>query len=126
MQVIKIDVIRSQTVEAGVDGFGNGRGRQALVVGRVAHLAAHLRGQDDLVAAAPERLAQDSFRRAPVVDICRVKEVDARVEAAFHHALRGGWVGLRAESHRPEGEARNFESGLGKSAILHLHLLEAC
>jgi hypothetical protein len=30
-------------------------------------------------------------------------------------------VGLRAEGHRPEAEARNFEPGLGKCAIFHVH-----
>ena len=68
--------------------------RVAARFGSVAHRAVHLGREDDVVAAARERLADDLLRLAARVDVGGVDEVDAGVERAVDDADRLVVVGV--------------------------------
>jgi uncharacterized protein (DUF2336 family) len=80
MHLVQVDVIGAQTPERVLDRAHDPLARAAAVVGLVVHRHEELRGEDEIVAAALERLADDLFRYATGVDVGRVLEVDARVE----------------------------------------------
>jgi hypothetical protein len=82
-----------------------------------------LRGEDDVVAAALERLADDRLRLALRVDVGGVDEVDAGVERAVDDPDRRFVVGLPpgAEHHRSQAERADLHSGASEAAVLHVH-----
>ena len=88
-------------------------------MGRIAHLVADLARQHHLIAAPFERAAGDLLGRAPVVDIGRIEEVDAAFQAAADHAPRRGLIGLGAERHGAEADARNREVRPRELSCLH-------
>src|SRR5213080_3582276 len=73
---------RSATARAqGVlDGAHDPAARVAAAVGVVAHRHVELRGEDNVVAAALEGLADDLLGLAGAIDVGGVDEVDAGVE----------------------------------------------
>jgi hypothetical protein len=80
-----------------------------------------LGGQDDVVAAAVEGLADDLLRLAGRVDVGGVDEVDPGVERAVDDADRVVVVGVApgAEHHRAEAELRDLDAGASERAVIH-------
>src|SRR5204862_7900278 len=89
--------------------------------GVLAHRAPELRREDDVVAAARERLADDLLRLAGRVDVGGVDEVDAGVERRVDDAdgVVVVLVAPGAEHHRAEAELRDLDAGASQGAVLH-------
>ncbi len=119
VEVVEVEVVGLQTREAFVDGAENGFAREAVLVRRVAHLEEDFAGQDDLVAAALERVAEQRFRDTRVVHVGGVEEVDAGVEAAVDDLVGARLIERLAEGHGAEAEAGDVEVGVGKGAVVH-------
>jgi hypothetical protein len=80
-----------------------------------------LRGQDDLVAATFQRLADDLLRLALGVDVGGVDEVDAGVECRVDDAgrLLVVRVAPRAEHHRAKAHLAHRDARASKQAVVH-------
>jgi len=85
------------------------------------HGAVELGRQDDAVAAAAQRLADDRLRLALGVDVGGVDEVDAGVQRLVDDRGRGVVVGLApgAEHHGAEAERADEHPGVAEVAVLH-------
>ena len=80
-----------------------------------------LGGEDDLVAPASQRLADDDLGFALRVDVGGVDEVDAGVEGTVDDLDRRIVVGLApgAEHHGAEAERADLHTGTSKAAVVH-------
>ena len=116
MYLIEVDVIGSQTSERVLDRAHDPLARTAAVVGLVVHRHEELRGQDDIVAAALERLADDLFGCATGVDVGRVDKVDACVERMVDDADRVGTIVIAPgpEHHRAQAQRADRHAGPSK------------
>jgi hypothetical protein len=85
----------------------------------VAHPAVELGGQDDVVAAARERLAEDRLGLPLGVDVGGVDEVDARVEGAADDPDAVGVVGVAvaADHHRAQRQRADLQAGAAQGAV---------
>src|SRR4051812_1717834 len=121
MDLVEVDVVGVQAPQRVLDGLHDPAARAALVVDLVAHLAVELRGEDDVVAAAFEGLADDLLVLALRIDVGRVDEVDARVERGVDDPDRLVVVGLTpgAEHHRAEAQGADLYAGAAERAELH-------
>ena len=126
--LVEVDVVRVEAAQAGIDGVHDVTPAQALVVGQLAHLAAALGGQDDVVAFA--RLLQpgaDHFLGTPGpaafgpgrVHVRRVDEVAPFVHEQIQHALGFGIVGVPTESGRAETDLRYLQARGSQSGVFH-------
>ncbi len=98
----------------------DGGARKAFLVRGVADFIRYLARQNHAMAPAFKGAAEHGFRSASGIDVGGIEEIDARVEAAFHH-LHGGWfVGLSAESHGAEAQAGNFQTGFREGDLIHV------
>ena len=80
-----------------------------------------LGGQDDVVAASPQRLGEDLFGLARAIGVSRVDEVDARVERSVgdSYAIVVVRVPPRAEHHGSEAELADLDAGVPKRSVVH-------
>ena len=85
MKVIQIHVIRLEPLQAGVDCFANGGPAQARIVRLLSHFPAYFRGNNHVVPPSFERFSQNAFRKAVIVDIGGIKEVDSGFQAPIDH-----------------------------------------
>jgi len=93
--------------------------RQALIVRAVAHRKPCLSGdQHAALAFAAERLANDFLRRAIRIDVRRIDQVDARVDAHVDLSARiveadfadARKFALAAHCHGAQRDGRHFEA----------------
>ena len=89
--------------------------RRSQVVRTVAHSESCLRGDENLVAAASDRFAQDFFGRALRVDVSGVEKIKTGFQADIHEASGflhvGGAPGSEEISAAAEGAAAEAEDG---------------
>src|SRR5690606_7789008 len=122
VELVEVDVVRLEPLEAGVHGPADVDRGELVVVGPDlavgAHVPVHLGGDDDLVppaAALGEPVADDALGAAlvltPAVDVGGVEEVDPGVQRRVYDGVAAGLVGLRTEVHRAEDESADLESG---------------
>jgi hypothetical protein len=104
VHLVEVDDVDAQTAQAGVAGAADAVGLQPLPAG-VRDREAHLRGHDDLVAAAREPRREGGLRGAVAVGVGRVEQVAARREVRVEHPL--GLAGRRpvAHEHRAQRQA---------------------
>src|SRR3954447_10468594 len=121
VDLVEVDVVGPQAAERVLDLRHDPAPRAALVVDLVAHLAVELRGEDDVVAAAFEGLADDLLVLALAVDVRGVDEVDACVERGVDDLDRVVVVRVapRAEHHRAEAQRADLDAGPTEVAVLH-------
>jgi hypothetical protein len=106
VDLVQVDVVGAEATEAVVEGLGEvapGRtARQRVVVQRVAGLG----GEDDVVAALAEGLAEEGLGLAKAVAVGGVEEADAGVEGLADELVGAGLVDVApcAEVHRAEAE----------------------
>src|SRR5437870_13851491 len=83
VDLVQVDVVGAEPGQGGVDLFHDRLAGQAGSAGTVVHLAEHLGGQHDVLAAriAPDRAAGDLFRGAGLVDVRGVPEGDAELDS---------------------------------------------
>src|SRR4051794_25207439 len=121
MDLVEVDVVGVEAPQRVLDGLHDPAARGALMVDLVAHLAVELRGEDDVVAAAFQCLADDLLVLTLRIDIRRVDEVDACVEGGVDDPDRLLVVGLapRPEHHRAEAQGADLDAGPTEVAVLH-------
>ncbi|OLB57634.1 MAG: hypothetical protein AUI01_04205 [Ktedonobacter sp. 13_2_20CM_2_56_8] len=85
MDLVQIDVIRPQALEAGVDRAEDMFSREAAVIGAWPHLKIHLGSNHHLVPGGKitQGFANNLFARPIGVDIGGVKEIDAQLLRAL-------------------------------------------
>src|SRR6202035_6117982 len=85
VDLVEIDVISTETTEAGIDLHHDRLARQPSAIRTRAHPTIDLRGDDDLVATGEilDRAAEDLLAAAERVAVRRVEEVDAGFERAL-------------------------------------------
>ena len=128
MNLIQVDVVGTETREAGLDRLENVQPREADLVGLVAHAPADLRGEDHVAPPVAERAAEHRFRLAGRVDVRSVDEVDPGVERAMHERVGSllveaadGFPDLSpaAERHRAQAELGDEDTRVRKLSIFH-------
>ena len=81
MNLVEIDPIRAEALEAGFGGGDEVAAGGALHGSGLVHGAAEFGGEDDALAVLAEDLAEDGFRTAALaVDIGGIEEHDAQVD----------------------------------------------
>jgi hypothetical protein len=106
VHLVEVDPVGPETPQRVLDRPDDPAPRASAPIRVVAHRHEELRGQDDVVAAAFERLADDLLGFAGGVDVGGVEEVDSGVERPVDDADRVVVVGVApgAEHHRAEAE----------------------
>ncbi len=119
--VVEVDGVGAEALERGVDRAPHVVARAGRPVAVSAlHVVPELRREDDAVAPARERLAEEALAvAAPAVDVGRVEEGDPRVERRVHDRARGGGVEPPAEVVAPEPDARDLEIGAAEARGHH-------
>src|SRR5712691_2240191 len=129
MDLIKIDVIHSEPLQAGVYCRDDRFARETAGVGPIAPGEKHFRGHDQLVT--PAHLAQgatdDLFARAVGINVGGVEEINSEIQGARDERpallfvqTPGMTAALRhAVGHATEAEPRDFESGFSESGVFH-------
>ena len=121
VDLVEVDPVRAEPAQRVLDRAHDPAARAALPVGVVAHRAVELGGQDDVVAAALQRLADDLLGLPAGVDVGGVDEVDAGVERGVDDADRLVVVRVApgAEHHRPEAHLADRDAGATEQALFH-------
>src|SRR5579875_3958757 len=97
-----------------------------------AHFCAHLRGDDDFIAAAVllEPFADDRFRFAAGmagnpygINVGGIDCREACIEKPIQKSERSGFISRPAENIAAENKRRNLYAGTAKLALLHAPLL---
>ncbi len=102
VEVVDVEVVGAQPLQAFVDVAQNGLARKPLLIGLFAHLEEHLAGDDELVALAFDGMTQHGFGDAKLIHVRGVEEVDARLDAAIYQLRRAGLIQRLAEGHGAE------------------------
>jgi hypothetical protein len=123
--LVEVDPICAQPPQRRLDRLHDPAARATTAVRIVAHRHEELGRQDDIVAAAPECLADDLLRLAGRLDVGGVDEVDSGVERGMDDPDRVVVVGVApgAEHHRAEAELRDLDAGASQGAKFHELLL---
>lgn len=130
MDLVEVDVIEPEALQAVVDAREDVRAREPDLVRTRAHATADLRRDDHLLARTAERLqggARERLRFAFGVHVRGVDEVDARVERAPDDPLDlfGGELpdhfpeALATERHRPEAQLRDVQPRFPENVESH-------
>jgi hypothetical protein len=125
VDLVEVDPIGLQPPQRVLDLGDDPAPRVAAAVGSVAHREMHLGREHDVVAAPPQRPADDLLGLTGRIDIGGVDEVDARVERAVDDAdaLVVIRVAPGTEHHRAEAQLGDRNAGAPQHALLHQWLL---
>jgi len=129
MDLVEIDIIGAQAVQAVVDLGKDGAARQAGTVGAGPHARIDLGRQHDLLAPSEilDGAADDLLRRAVRIDIGGIEEGDAKFDRlAQQRPALVLWecpgmiaaVGF-AIGHAAQANARNFQTGRTELDVIH-------
>ena len=86
--LIEVDVIRAETAQAGLAGFDEVAARESGFVGAGFETNECFSGEDNLLPASAQRLAEDFFGLAERINVGRVEEIHAGLDADFDQAAR--------------------------------------
>ena len=112
MHLVEVEMVCLQTPETLFARAFDMQGRQARLVGPVAHAAIDLRGQHNFLSSpaalgkpTADNLLRHPFADFPAIDVGAVEKVDAPFERLVHDRKAVGFRGLRPEVHSAETEA---------------------
>ena len=91
VQIVDVEVVGLQPLQAFIDSAQNGLARESLLVSRVAHLEPHFAGEHNLVALTPSGRFQQRFGDAVLVHVGGVDEINAGFETAIDDWLVPVW-----------------------------------
>src|ERR1700689_1970671 len=97
MQVIEIDVVGPQALQAFFNGAEYGALRKPALIWPITHFSANLRSHDEFVAFAAQGFAEHAFRKSGLINVGGVDEIDSPVETAVDHFVCGGLIHRLAE-----------------------------
>ena len=120
VDVVEVDVVGLQPLQAGIDGAHQVAAREARVGDVGPHLLRALGGQHPAVALLLDGRADDLFGAAVGVDVGGVDEVDAALGRMVDDAPRLRLVGGAAEHHGAEAELRHLDAARAEEAVSHL------
>ena len=129
MDLVEVDIIHAEPVQAGVDLAHDCLARQAAAVRTGTHPAIHF-GRDDHLVAAGEVLdspAEDLLAAAERITVRGVEEIDAAFECPLDERagfLLGEAPGMVAAiggavAHAAEADTRDVEAGAAELHIFH-------
>jgi hypothetical protein len=121
VDLVEVDPVGVEPPQRVLDRPHDPPARAAAPVRVVAHRHEELGRQDDVVAPALERLADDLLRLAGRVDVGGVHEGDPGVEREVDDADRVVVVGVapRAEHHRAEAKLRDLDASAPEGTSFH-------
>ena len=118
MQVIKVDVVGAQALEARFDGGGDILARAARA--RL-HRQAELGGKNDLLAFVAHHLTHEVFGHPiAAINIGGIEVIDAGIDRMMDHAARRLDVGARAEVVAADPQHGELEVRVAQCPILHV------
>ena len=123
VHVVDVDVVGIQPLQALLHRGKDVAAAETGVVRVLAHLPAHLGGEDDPLAPALERLADDPLAFALHVDIGCVEEIDALSNGVVHDREAVRLAGLFPEHHGAEADARHPKGCSGQFPVFHPSIL---
>lgn len=131
VDLVEVDVVGAQTAQAVVDLGHDRLAGQPATVGPRPHLAVHLGGQHDLVAAGEvgQRPADDLLAGAVGIDVRGVEEVDPCLDGLPYEGPAGllvqrpavGTAIGGAVAHTTQADAGDVETGRAEFQIVHGH-----
>ncbi len=119
VEVIDIDVVGAETLQARIARLDDPFARQAALVRSVAHRVAQLGGEEPAITLLGDRRADDLFGAAVIIGVGGIDEVDPGVARLGDDALARRRVGAPAEHHRAEADRRDLEPGAAEQAVIH-------
>ena len=119
MNLIQVDVIRTQTFQRCVHGLHDVISRQTAVIRSRSHRTIYLGANHHLVAPAEivESAAENFFAGTIGIDIRSVEKIDAAFQGRFDDAAAEALVDrpslplVSSEGHCAQTNFRNFETG---------------
>ena len=131
VDLVQVDIVGAEPGQGGVDLLNDRFAGQAGSAGTLVHLAEHLGGQHDVLATriAPDRAADDFFRRASLIGVRGVPEGDTELDGLPEERLRlvvgqcppvssfGRGV---AVAHAAQREPADPQPGVTELGVLHL------
>src|SRR6185369_669718 len=119
VQLVQVDVVGFQALQAGLAGADDRAARSAEVVRSVAGAVAELGGDERLPALALQRDAQSLFRLADAVTVGGVEVVDAQGERLLHHGAAVIDADEAAEGKAADADGRSDQARAADMAIFH-------
>ena len=119
MQVVNVDPVGAETLQARVARGENPTARKSAIVRRLRHDVADFGREDPTIALSADRRADDHLGCASRVDVGRIDEVDAGILSMRDDRVRCRRIGAIAEHHRAETNDGNFEPAFTETAELH-------
>src|SRR5581483_10307160 len=123
VQVIDVDVVGAEPLQALVAGLQDPAPRQPAAIGIVADLVGELGREDPARAAVGDGAADHLLGISLVVGVGRVDEVDAGLARLGDDPRRGRLVCRAAEHHGAEADRRNLQAAAAELTVLHLDAL---
>src|SRR5580704_12583220 len=133
MDLVEVDVIRSEPSQTGIHLHENRPARQTGAIRTRSHAAPDLGGEHDIVALREflERPPHDLFAGANRINVRRVEEIDPGLErlgderttVALIECPRLRFARRRAIAHTAQTDAGYFEPRMAKPDIVHRVLL---
>ncbi len=129
VQLVEIDVVGLEPLQAGLDAVDDMGSRTAATVRPLRGFPEHLGGQHHVVARDAEpvqRLTRDLFGQAFRIDVGRIDEVDPLIDrcldqglglALLQRADLAPHLAAAAERHGAEAEFRHEEAGAAQSIV---------
>jgi hypothetical protein len=119
VEVIDVDVVGAEPLQAFVGGLQHPAPRQPAAIGIVAHGVGELGREHPVRPVVGDRAADHLFRIAVVVGIRGVDEIDAGLACLRDNARRRGFIRRTAEHHGAEADRRNPQAATAELAIVH-------
>ncbi len=131
VEIVDIDVVGLQTPQASLQLLHDvvaGTAPLVRTVGACAGRApagngdAHFGGDDHFapLSGIADDLADELLGMGVCIDVRRIDEVDAEIEALVQDCLRPFEIRASAKIIRPDAENRDIETGAAKLAVFHL------
>ena len=131
MNLIQVDKVEVEALQAGFDGMHDVFARQANRIGTGSRSAAPLGRDDDAFAGNLEiaqRLTENLFREALRIDIGGVDEINAGRERTFDQGIGVALIDLAhvlppgtlaAECHGAQADFRHIKAGPAQRTMFH-------
>src|SRR5438270_6050008 len=120
MNLVEIDPVRAQALQASLRGGHNVATRRAFHGLRFVHTATKFCRQHDAFAILAQDLPEDAFRTATIsVDVGGIEERDAHLERFVNDFAGGLQVDAKAEIIAAQPNDRDFRARLTEFPQLH-------
>ena len=119
MQIIDVDIVGAEPLQAFVGRLQHPAPRQPAAVGIVAHGVGELGGEHPVVPAVGNRAADHLLGIAAIIGVRGVDEIDAGLARLRDDPRRGRLVGRPAEHHGAQADRRDLQAAAAELTVLH-------